>query len=326
MKIGLPSALLNPYYRVFWRTFFEALDVEVVETGSTTKSIINKGIKYAVPEICVPIKIYLGHLIELMQRGVDRIYLPRFVSIKKNDSFCPKFLGLPEMVRYSIPGIEPKLIVHDLHSDNDNIATEKNYLDIGRSFTNNNKKVKEAIRIGKEKWSQFRNLCCLDGYNSREANEYILNGRPIIKKNYSIKLGVVGYVYNIYDDFISMDIINKLQQLGVSSVTFETLNGNQIQKQLQRFPKNLFWTFSNKTMAAAYHFFEDETIDGVIQVTAFGCGPDSFLGKMLELDSQDYEKPFMIIRVDEHTGENHLQTRVEAFVEMIAKRKKEKTA
>jgi predicted nucleotide-binding protein (sugar kinase/HSP70/actin superfamily) len=136
----------------------------------------------------------------------------------------------------------------------------------------------------------------------------------------ALRIGVIGYVYNVYDNFISMDVLNKLRQLGADPVTFEMLDQKVIDLQLRKFPKTLFWTFSNKLLAGAYHFFEDPTYDGLIHVTAFGCGPDSFLGKVLELDSANYGKPFMTVRIDEHTGENHLQTRVEAFVDMIAKK------
>ncbi len=56
-------------------------------------------------------------------------------------------------------------------------------------------------------------------------------------------------------------------------------------------------------------------------INSFGCGPDSFLGKLFEIESDDTKVPFMTIRVDEHTGENHLQTRIEAFVDMIRRKK-----
>jgi predicted nucleotide-binding protein (sugar kinase/HSP70/actin superfamily) len=119
-----------------------------------------------------------------------------------------------------------------------------------------------------------------------------------------------------------MDLLNKLSELGASSVTFEMLSKKAIDSRLKGKKKNLFWTFSNKLMAGAYQFLEDESIDGVIHATAFGCGPDSFLGKMLELDSGRFNKPFMTIRLDEHSGENHQQTRVEAFVDLISKKKR----
>lgn len=326
MKIGLPCALVNEYYISFWKPFFETLGLEVVVSPETTKSILDKGVRNTVAEICAPIKIYMGHVIELLESGVDFVYVPRFVSICNDDAFCPKFLALPDMLNCAIPELKDKMITHQIVSDNDDIATLQNYFDIGKRFTNDKKLIHQAIQNGKEKWQQYRNLCVQHKCNSKMANDAVLKGANIVEKNSSqIKIGLIGYVYNIYDNFISMNISKKLAEAGVEIVTFEMLNERQIEKQLQRFSKKLFWTFSNKAIAAGYHFFEDGDIDGVIHVTAFGCGPDAFIGKYLELDSEEYEKPFMTIRVDEHTGENHLQTRLEAFVDMLIKNKQEQT-
>jgi predicted nucleotide-binding protein (sugar kinase/HSP70/actin superfamily) len=324
MKIGLPTALLHFYYRTFWLTFFSELGLEVVESGPTTKEIINLGIKRAVPEICVPMKIYTGHVTKLLADGVDLVYIPRFVSIKRHDSFCPKFLALPDMLKATIPGLEPKLLTHHLVAETDDIATAANYRKLGNLFTDNQALIRDAIERGREKWHLFRNLCCLDGYDCQTANEAILHGRKVTPSHQPLKIGLLGYVYNIYDPLVSMEIIERLRRLGAETVTFEMLKQSALKKQLQRFPRKLFWTFSNKLLASAYHFFEEPDIDGVIHVSAFGCGPDSFLGKLLELDTGRFDKPLMTIRVDEHTGENNLQTRIEAFVDLIAKQKRNK--
>ncbi|MGD9153896.1 MAG: acyl-CoA dehydratase activase-related protein [Bacillota bacterium] len=324
MRIGLPMALLHMYYRTFWRTFFSELGLEVVESGPTTAAIVNRGVKLAVPEICVPIKIYTGHVAELLARGVDLIYIPRLISIKRQDSFCPKFLALPDMLKATVPGLEPKLLTHHLTADTDNIATTANYLKLGKLFTSNSALIRTALDRGRRKWQAFRNLCCRDGYHCQAANEVLLEGRRIVPDQQPLKIGLLGYVYNIYDPFVSMGIVAKLRHLGAATVTFEMLQQQVFQEQLHHFPRQLFWTFSNKLLAAAYHFWEDPAIDGIIHVTAFGCGPDSFLGKLLELDSDRFTKPLMTIRVDEHSGENHLQTRIEAFVDLITKQKRNK--
>jgi len=323
MKIGLPNALINQYYISFWKPFFETLGLEVIVSPETTKSIIDKGIRNTVAEICAPIKIYMGHVIELLDTGVDFVYIPRFVSICDDDAFCPKFLALPDMLNCAIPELKDKMITHHIVSDNDDIATLQNYFDIGKLFTNDKKLIYQAIENGRQKWQEYRNLCVRHKCNSKIANDAVLKGINIEKNSSQIKIGLIGYVYNIYDNFISMNIMKKLADAGVEIITFEMLEDIQIEKQLQRFPKKLFWTFSNKIIAAGYHFLEDDNIDGVIHATAFGCGPDAFIGKYLELDSAEYEKPFMTIRVDEHTGENHLQTRLEAFVDMLIKSKQE---
>lgn len=327
MKIGLPSALLNQYYISFWKPFFEKLGCEVVLSHDTTKSVLDKGVRKMVPEICVPMKIYAGHVIELLNSNVDYVYIPRFVSIRKHEAFCPKFMALPDMMLASIPDLKGKILTNDIISTTDDISSPENYMGFAKILNVRKKDIYAASNSARKKWVEYRSLCVNKKYNSKEANDKVLLNKDIKEKpEHSLKIGVVGYVYDIYDEFISMNVLGRLSELGVNTVTFEMLSDPDIQKELYRFPKELFWTFSNKTIGSAYHFFEDKSIDGVIHVTAFGCGPDSFIGKFLEIDSETYDKPFMTLRIDDHTGENHLQTRLEAFVDMLAKLKEEKEA
>ena len=95
MKIGIPRALLFQYYYPLWRSLFENLGFEVVLSDKSSKTLVQKGIAVTVPEICLPIKIFDGHVINLMEKGVDYIFCPRFVHIEKGYWFCPKYIGLP---------------------------------------------------------------------------------------------------------------------------------------------------------------------------------------------------------------------------------------
>lgn len=323
MKIGLPSALLNQYYISFWKPFFKKLGAEVIISHETTKSILDKGVRKMVPEICVPMKIYAGHVIELLESNVDLVYIPRFVSVADKEAFCPKFMGLPDTLEAAIPELKGKMLTHSIISESDNIAENKVFLHLGKRFTSDTKLINEAIEYSQNKWLEYRRLCVEEKYNSKQANNKVLYGSEHHKEFNNLKIGVVGYLYNVYDDFISMNVLERLSQLNASSVTFEMLSEKEIEQELKRFPKRLFWTFSNKTIASAYRFLEDESIDGIIHVSAFCFGPDAFIGKYLELDCEKYKKPFMTLRVDEHTGENHLQTRLEAFIDLIAKLKYE---
>lgn len=327
MKIGIPQSLLYAYYFPFWKTYFEELGFEVVVTPMTTKGIIDKGVKASVPELCVPIKIYLGHIITLLEQDVDYVFVPRFVSIRKGQFFCPKFMGLPDMIKYSFSGIEEKLISPTINTNSDNLGTSlKDFSIIEKMFGISRQKNINAIEKANEIWLRFREYS-LKGYTITESMKIVLEGYDESNfnieensKNY-VTIGLIGYVYNIYDSFISMDILNRLREMGVKVKTFEMLSEEIIEKELKSMSKKMFWTFSDKLLAAGYAFYDDEEVDGLIHVTAFGCGPDSMLGKLLDMDSVDYNKPFMTVRVDEHTGENHLQTRIEAFIDMIKRKK-----
>lgn len=63
-----------------------------------------------------------------------------------------------------------------------------------------------------------------------------------------------------------------------------------------------------------------EEIDGIIYLACFGCGPDSMIGEMAERYTTG--KPFMLLTIDEHSGEAGMMTRLEAFCDMLRRRRR----
>lgn len=327
MRIGLPRALLYHYYHPFWQPFFERLGHEVVISPMTNQQIINAGVRVSVPEICVPIKIMNGHLQQLLQSGVDYVFVPRMVSIHPGQFFCPKFMGLPDMMRFGIPGAADRLLYCDISAPDEDISRAELYYPIGRQLGRSEAQIRQAAKAAGETWRRFR-AYCQEGIDAKTAADCALRGvRPVSPDHArsDLHLGLLGYVYNVYDDFLSMELVKKLHSLGVQVSTFEMLSERTIRQHLRHLDKTVFWTFSDKLLGAGYAFYRNPQVDGLIHLTAFGCGPDSMLGKVLELESGNFNKPFMTLRIDEHTGESHLLTRVEAFVDMIRLKKRRTT-
>ncbi|MEN6348473.1 MAG: acyl-CoA dehydratase activase-related protein, partial [Syntrophomonas sp.] len=112
-RIGIPRTLAYFIYYPFCKAFFEELGHEVLLSSPTSRAILDNGVKEAVNDACIPIKIYHGHVLDLAGK-VDYIFCPRLVSVRKHgdfgtETFCPKFLGLPDMIRLSLSHI-PELI------------------------------------------------------------------------------------------------------------------------------------------------------------------------------------------------------------------------
>ena len=323
MKIGIPRALLYYYYYPLWETFLTSLGHQVVVSPNTNKQIVNQGAKISVPEICVPIKVFNGHVISLLNK-VDYIFAPRMVSIEKNKTFCPKFLGLPDMLRYTFTRehIQGRFIcpVIEGRADCSADATQLKQANLLKDYSL--QQLTSAWQKGVIVWQHFMAIC-RRGYRIDEALTMYKNPQlPPVKENKGkVSVALVGYVYDVYDVFVGMEIAKRLDGMGVNVKTFEMLTDVEIDKQIAPMKKSLFWTFSNKAFGAGLHYYQDKDIDGIIHLTAFGCGPDSLSGKMMELDSNTYSKPFLTVRVDEQSGENHLQTRVEAFTDMLMHKK-----
>jgi len=341
-KVGIPRALLYYYYFPFWLKLFSELNLEPVISDSTSRDLLNKGVKKSLSEICVPIKVMIAHVLNLDQKDVDYIFLPRFRSLRKDVVLCPKFLGLPDMVRHSLSDLEAEIIADQIDSKSDNIAQFSNHQKLAETFSIPKREMKKTLKKASNFWYRYRNLL-FEGYliddfvkiEDIEVLEKVIskfeNGEKLPQSQRKdigtagneevIDITVIGYVYNVFDQYINMDIINKLKEMGVRVHTFSMVAEETIEKELSKLRKPMFWEFTNKLYGAAEHYFKNDQIDGVIHLTAFGCGPDSMLGQILEVDAKEYDNAFMTLRIDEQTGESHIITRIEAFIDLLRLKK-----
>ncbi len=312
MKIGIPHSLLYYYYFPFWEELFTDLGQEVVVSEPNNERIMNKGVKYSISEICVPMKTFIGQVLELAEQDVDRIYVPRIKSIQKDVTLCPKFLGLPDMIRNSLDGMEDLLLVNTIEQNSDDISKVKDYEVFKEELDVSQQELEQALDNASERWQEYRSM-----HKQGFTSDILLSEQERSLETGDLTIGLLGYVYNIYDKFVNMDLLGKLRDMNVNVVTFEMIDDEVIQQEVAQMDKKMFWEFTNKLLGAGYHFLKSDEIDGIIHVTAFGCGPDSILGPFLDIDSDKYNKPFMTLRIDEQTGESHLVTRVEAFIDLL---------
>ena len=99
MQIGIPRAMSYYNYFPFWYGFFEALGIKVVLSDKTTKQTMSSGSALVVSETCLPIKVYVGHILNLLEKGVNKIFVPSIQSIDHKIYNCSKIRGLPDLIR-----------------------------------------------------------------------------------------------------------------------------------------------------------------------------------------------------------------------------------
>lgn len=319
LKVGIPRALLYYYYYPLWKGFFNALGLEVVVSSKTTKPILNNGVKHSVDDACMPVKLFFGHVLDLKGK-VDYLFIPRMVSVERKAYICPKFLGLPDMIRYNIPDLPPIIDVAVNMSRKENNLYNA-FVEVGKVFTGNPLVIRKAFKKGLEEQERFHRLNRL-GFMPHETIEQMDKG--LVAQNFaprqegSLTVGVIGHGYNIYDAYVSMNVIQKLREMGARVVTADNLQDQTIEDRAAELPKRLFWTLGRKMIGSAFHFMRSDGIDGIIHVASFGCGPDSFTGEIIERHLRRSKHiPFLNLTIDEHTGEAGVITRLEAFLDMI---------
>jgi len=320
ITVGIPRALAYYLYYPMWKSFFENLGVKVVLSQETTEDVLNGGIKYTVTDACVPIKIFHGHVVAIKDK-VDYLFVPRLVNIAGDVVFCPKFLGLSDMIKASIDNLPPIIDVRiDLRKGK--FELWRVCLRIGRIFTGNLFRIYSAYRRALDANRKFKSLL-QEGRTLTEAIDIMEKGEiPEKKDPYELTIGLVGYPYEIHDRFVSADVIKKLQESNVRVVTVDMLPDSVFTSPVKIVTKELFWFFSERSVKGGMYYLNDRQIDGVIHVTAFSCGPDFMVNKLLELEAKNLgHTPFMTLMIDEQTGDAGVRTRIEAFIDMIKRRK-----
>lgn len=317
-KVGIPRGLFYFKYYPLWKSFFEELGAEVVVSGHTTKKVLDDGVKHCIDEACLPVKLYFGHVMDLKDR-VDYLFVPRFTSISKGEYICPKFGGLPDMVRHGIKGL-PQIIDTEINLRRTKRDDVKSVLKIGSYFCSSSKEIKDAYKNALNDYYNFKKMI-KDGILPSDILEKKLAGLDKNDKN-TLNIAVIGHVYNLYDRYINMNMIQKLKSNNTRVITIDMLDDYEINEKSKRLDKKMFWHFGRKAIGSALHILDRDDIDGIIYVMSFGCGVDSFISDLVERKiKRGSSIPFMTLTIDEHSGEAGLNTRLEAFVDMIERRR-----
>jgi predicted nucleotide-binding protein (sugar kinase/HSP70/actin superfamily) len=290
-------------YLPLWIRYFENLGADIIISSKTNKEIINDGVKYAVDEACLPVKLFFGHVAQL--RGqCDYIFLPRLMSVKEGEHHCPQFGGLPELIRYSIKDLPP-LIDKEINCNKNDLIVSA--YEIGWVLTHNKRKLKRAFE--KASMEYMMEIAEKQIRNQRKGWQ---NG---LKTGDNKKILVLGHAYNLYDEFVNMDLLKKLKKWKVDCMLPETVSDYYISKYTQE--DMICWTQYKTLAGSAKYLLKQRAVQGVIYISSFGCGLDSVIINTIERVARTEGIPFLLLTIDEHTADAGINTRVEAFVDMI---------
>lgn len=373
-KVGIPRGLFYYQYYPFWERFLEELGAEVIISDKTNKKILDEGVKICIDGACLPVKIFHGHVANLKDR-VDYLLIPRYTSISKKEYVCPKFGGLPDMIRHTFKDL-PVIIDTEINLKKYKFKLFSSAIQIGRFITDDFSSIKKGYRSALLCYNRFRykikdgNLSnkIFDGpikedaptKESKSIKEVrLIKGNRSIKKHeftkenrYSrinrakignvpknhlfarkgltidneknrngLNIALIGHCYNIYDSYLNMDIIHKLNKLGANIITIDMIDESIIHKKSGLLNKKVFWYFGTKILGSIYYLLDRNDIDGIIYIMSFGCGIDSFISDLAEKKiRRSRDIPFITLTIDEHSGEAGLNTRIEAFTDMIKRR------
>lgn len=310
----MPRGMYFYKYYPFAKAFLTELGAEIVPSPATNKEILDMGSKYCIDDACLPAKVYHGHA-DYLKDKVDFMLIPRLTSISPREYICPKFGGLPEMVKYSVPNLPPNIDIEvNLYKNKLNL-TKSLYL-LGLRFTKNTLKIKHALDNA-YKAHRIYKAKLFKGY----LPEMLIDEKKTsLNTGYGI-VGIVSHPYLLNDSFINMNLLEKLSNRHIKFITPEMLESKVIDYYCDKLDKRMFWSSGKTIIGSAFYMMDTRNIEGLLILTSFACGIDSLSVELIHKEAnRKYNKPLMILTVDEHTGEANFNTRLEAFLDLIERR------
>ncbi len=316
-RIGIPRVLNIWDDFPFWNTLFTSCGFEVVLSDPSTQELVTKGYSSVMSEnICFPAKITNGHIINLVEKGVDRIFYPKIRYTKGeyanvlNSYNCPVVTGYPQVIESSIdPGTR-----YSVPLDNPSFSFERKNLLMKRSIDYFSELGVPKSVVTRAVNKAMKESDSVKAELRRISNEIVKDaereGRKVIL--------LLGRPYHI-DPFVNMKIPEIISALGFDVITEDSVPTSPKQK-LQDIHVLTQWTYPNRLYHAATWAAHQQHVE-VIQLNSFGCGPDAITVDEVKSILNQYGKNPTLIKIDEMTSPGSVKLRVRSLVESLKGRR-----
>ncbi len=317
--VGIPRVLFFHELFPLWKAFFTELGFQVVVSDPTNRHIIRQGVENIVEEPCLPIKLAHGHVLNLLGKEPDFLFMPVQCTMEKlSDCFpkawtCPLTQSLPFILLSSTrikealttpTGKKTKLLRPVIHPDRGRLwqtkVLKKAAREAGISSTS---RINRAIQAGFEAFDSF------NAWQQKRGEEVLSQLKPDEKA-----IVIVGRAYNNYDEAMTLNLPEKLRDLDILAIPLDFLPLKSLAEEVSTTHPNMYWKAGQKILCAASIIARDPRLFG-LYVTNFACGPDSYLLKFFSKQTEG--KPFLTLEIDEHSADAGIITRCEAFIDTI---------
>jgi len=351
MKASFPNLGYDTYAL---KTFVEDLGAEVIMAPPNSRRTIELGSLHSPELICMPYKITLGNMLEALELGADTLFMAagarkcrfgyyhylqeralahlgkecRFIPVTQYSPLDFFFKVMPDI--FGVSPLRVMRAVTKMLAKSRLTQEFRQYLNRKRALDfDGAEKVKPKALAVIERANTLGEIRAARGEVRRLFG---LNGvRP------QVRLGLVGEIYFMIEQSASQEIEKELGKMG-AEVVFE--------RSLYRHIRHLLFsdpTFARserlarrylaespggeaiRTVGEAVHF-QQQGLDGVVHIFPFTCMPENIALEALQRLSEETGIPVLSLSFDEHTSRTGLLTRLEAYVELVKRRRRAGTA
>ena len=309
--VGVPRCLMLHKLFPMANVFFRELGFNVLLSDATDEEAVLLSQSVAASDVCLPVKLLHGHMEQLVQRGVDYIFVPSVQTIRHVKSTvahnyaCVYLQSGPQLAARALEldkrGVQ--LLSPVLKMDFGQPAMAEAMLSVGRQLDKPARDVALAMLSGSQAVAEFTSAT--EKLGDQLLSRLGANDRAFI---------IITRNYGIADPVLNMGVPDLLLDRGQHVLTLSHLHAHDI--DLSADYPDLHWPFAQHIVSGARIVARDPRLFA-IYLTSHGCGPDSMIEHLFKREMGD--KPYLQLEVDEHASAVGVTTRIEAFLDAVSR-------
>lgn len=301
-KVGMiKSLMVNTLYPLY-HNFFTQLGYEVVLSAT----VAAEGIEKKGASFCYPVEQAHGFMEDLLKQEVDIIFLPHVMGLPVMNGInasvtCPFVQGEPYYLKTAFPVLNDKIVLSPmLYFEDGFAAVHTKFIEMAALLGHTQQEAERAYTIATD-------LLQAAVTHMKEIGRSILEDL----QNNPDKIGIVlfGRSYNALSKHANMGIPHKFASRGYVVFPWEFLEFDQVAPV-----HHMFWATGQMILKAATLVQAHPQLFASY-ITNFSCGPDSFIVSYFREGMG--QKPSLTLELDSHTADAGIDTRIEAFLDVI---------
>lgn len=312
--IGIPRALNMYEDYPFWFTFFTELKYRVVLSGISSKKIYELGMGTIPSEsVCYPGKITHGHITDLVNKNIKKIFYPCIAyNIKEDENAgnhynCPVVASYPESIEANVDLKGAKFYKPFLNLDD----KEKLVSKLFKELTHENIPIDEMRKAAEKAYE------ALSLYKSDIKSEGA-KAIEFVKRNNIKAIVLAGRPYHI-DPEINHGIPEMIEGYGLAVISEDALSDeHQIERPLRVMDQ---WSYHTRLYKAATLVSKTDYLE-LIQLNSFGCGLDAVTSDQVNEILEKGNKIYTLIKIDEITNLGAIRIRIRSLIASLEERDK----
>ncbi|HVP42543.1 MAG TPA: acyl-CoA dehydratase activase [Terriglobales bacterium] len=306
-KVGIPRTMFYYDRFPFWCAYLQELGFEVVLSPATDSQITRVGDELSIAQPCFPVKVAHGHVMKLLESGVDYVLVPNVVNAETSTGgeshLCPWNQTLPFVVR----------VVPQMEEHRDKLLAPTVHFRYGRKHAEKEIAAYFGERLGIKRLVSDRAVTAAyaaQGVFDQAVQEAGAQAIATLRQSGEPALVLLGRPYNIYDRSVNCDVPRKLRTLygvNVLPMDFLPVDGEDITDV----NPNMYWNSGRRILAAARITRQLPNVH-LVYISNFKCGPDSYIKSFLDTAAC---KPSLVLQFDGHSNDAGFITRCEAYLD-----------